>query len=274
MSRKALFGLLIALLVPVLGYVFMKQYSREVQMMPRHYIFDTVVQNTVDGKDVYDTVWHTIPDFSLTNHLGDQVGMKDLQNKVIVANFFFTRCPTICPRMTMAMKTMRDDIKSSAKVGTREANFVQFLSFSVDPERDSVHNLKNYADRFGINPQNWWLLTGEKKQIYDLANEHMKLGVVTAGQVDTNFIHSDMFVLIDKKRNIRGYYHSLKEDGMTMDTASLAKLSRDLIFLSLEKDANKKSPFAGKLELIAIVFGALIIGLILLFIFLKREKSS
>jgi protein SCO1/2 len=266
MNRKALIGVLLALLIPIAGYLVMKNVSRNIQVMPRHYIYDSVVMKTRNGKDFEDTVWHKIPNFSLTNQLGQQVTLDSLAGKVIIADFFFTRCPSICPGMTVNMKRLRDGIHSADRLGNREANFVQFLSFSIDPERDKVQDLKRWADRFEINPQNWWLLTGDRQQIYDLSIKDMKLNAISGGTVDTSFIHTDLFVLIDKRRNIRGYYHGL-------DTADLGRLSRDVILLSLEKDPDRPFFLAGKLELIAIVFGAVILGLILLFIFLKKENK-
>jgi len=169
--------------------------------------------------------------------------------------------------MTKNMKRLQESIRAAEKVGDRVPDFVQFLSFSVDPERDSVTQLKKWADRFQINPENWWLLTGEKKEIYDLAINDMKLGLVDGQGVDTNFIHTDHFVLIDRNRKVRGYYHGL-------DSASLARLSEDIIFLSLEKDRSKKSVFQGKLELIAIfVLSALALVGFLLLLFKKRPTS-
>ena len=93
------------------------------------------------------------------------------------------------------------------------------------------------------------------------------------GPVDSNFIHSDMFVLIDKNRNVRGYYHVLDQDG-AIDTATLGNLSQDIILLSLEKDPKRKFFLAGKLELIAVVFVIMAIGLVLLFTFLKQENKK
>src|SRR6185295_12988162 len=185
--------------------------------------------------------WHVLPDFVLTNQLGGKISWKEIGSKIVVADFFFTHCPTICVPMTKNMKRLQESIRASEKVGDREPDFVQFLSFSVDPERDSVQQLKKWADRFQINPENWWLLTGQKKDIYELAINDMKLGLVDGHGIDTSFIHTDHFVLIDRNRKVRGYYHGL-------DSASLARLSEDIIFLSLEKDRSKKSVFEGKLE--------------------------
>ena len=273
MNRKALLGLALALLLPLAAYLVMKDKSGQVTALPPHYLPDSVIRYTKDGKDYFDTIWHKIPDFQLTNQLGQQVGWKELEGKVVVANFFFTHCPTICPPMTLHMKKMRDAIKSASKVGNREAHFLHFLSFSIDPERDSVAKLKQWADRFQINPQNWWLLTGDRQQIYDLSINHFKLTAIDGAHIDSHFVHTDYFVLIDKNRQVRGYYHSLNEN-MQADTASLSKLARDVIYLSLEKNPNKKSVFAGKLELILVVFVLLLLGLVLFFTYLKKEKQK
>ncbi|MDB5197670.1 MAG: electron transporter SenC [Flaviaesturariibacter sp.] len=267
MNKSALSGLLIALLLPLTGYFIVKSFSHDVVPMPGHYIYDSVITKTEKGKQLTDTVWHKLPDFSLTNQLGKQVGWEDMKGKVVVADFFFTHCPTICPAMTMNMKRLQDGISSGQRVGDQQPRFVQFLSFSVDPERDSVPALKTWANRFEINPDHWWLLTGNKKTIYDLSIEDMKVLAIDGKGEDTSFFHTDMMVLIDKNRNIRGYYHGL-------DTASIGQLSRDIILVSLEKDPKKKGIFDGQLELLAIVFGAAIIGIILLMQFLKKDKRS
>ena len=254
-----------ALIVPVGAYFVMKGLSTQAVQMPRHYIYDSVRTTTVKGKLQVDTVWHRLPNFSFTNQLGQTVGLDDIGDKVIVADFFFTRCPTICPAMTVHMKKLQTGITNAKRVNPDKADFVHYLSFSVDPERDSVPELKKWADRFGINPDNWWLLTGPKKEIYDYSINQMKLGAIDGQGVDTSFYHTDYMVLIDRARNIRGYYHGL-------DTLALQKLSSDIVLLSLEKDPRRKKFWEGKLELYAVVFGLAILGLTLLFYFLKKEK--
>ena len=266
MNKTALFGILLAMVLPLGSYFLLKAKTKDNVVVPRHYIYDSVIQKTENGKQVTDTIWHRLPDFSLTNQLGKQVGWSDMEGKVIVADFFFTRCPTICPQLTRNMKRMQDGISNAQRVGSTQADFVHFLSFSVDPERDSVPALKSWADRFQVDPQNWWLLTGPKKEIYDLSIEHMKLGLVDGEGIDTSFFHTDYMVLIDKNRNIRGYYHGL-------DTADISRLSRDIVLLRLEKDPQRKRIFDGKLELIAVVFLVTILGLLALMYFLKKEKK-
>lgn len=278
MNTKAFYGLLLALLVPVVCYFIIKQASEAQPLVPRHYIYDSVRVINQKGKNVEDTIWHRLPDFTLTNQLGQPVSLKDMKgvsfknnkpdtsNKIIVANFFFTHCPTICPGLTQNMKRLQQSITNAQRVGDKTPSFVQFLSFSVDPLRDSVPRLKAWADRFQVDPANWWLLTGDKKTIYDLCINDMKLGLVDGEGVDTGFIHTDKFVLFDRNRTIRGYYNGL-------DSVSVAKLSADIIFLSLEKDHSKKSFFAGKLQLMAIVFLITTLAVAVLVYVLKKKTT-
>jgi len=255
-----------AVILPLAGYFIVKQFSKGLTPMPPRYYADSVVSRTVNGKNLQDTVWHRVPDFRLKNQLGREVSWKDLEGKVVVASFFFTHCPTICPAMTRSMMRLQTGISSGLRVGDPQAKFFHILSFSVDPERDSVAALKKWADRWSIDPDKWWLLTGSKKEIYDLSIQHMKLLAVDGGQVDTAFLHTDMMVLLDKNRVVRGYYHAL-------DTASVGRLSRDIILVALEKDPKRKGVFAGRLNMLAILVFAAIAGLSLLFYFLKKEKK-
>jgi protein SCO1 len=266
-NKKAVYALMLALLLPLLSYFIVKHFSDEVVVVPRHFLPDSITEKTVSGKMISDTQWHKLPDFSLTNQLGRKVSWQDVGNRIVIADFFFTHCPTICVPMTRNMKRLQESIKNSDKVGDRDPDFVQFLSFSIDPERDSVMQLKKYADRYQVNPENWWLLTGDKKSIYDLAIKDIKIAITDGSGNDSVFNHTDHFVLIDRHRNVRGYYHGL-------DSAALAKLSEDIIFLSLEKDRTKKSVFEGKLELIAIVIlSALAVTGFLLILFKKRATT-
>src|SRR5438067_2259354 len=197
MNKKAIYGILLALLLPLIGYFILKAASERSIVLPRHYIYDSVIVETKNGKSYIDTVWHKVPDFSMTNQLGQKVSWKELANKIVVADFFFTHCPTICPATTVNMKRLQDAVKNNETVGNRDPDFVQFLSFSIDPDRDSVVQLKKWADHYQINPSNWWLLTGNKKKIYDLSINDMKLMAQDGGPVDSNFLHTDFFVLID-----------------------------------------------------------------------------
>ncbi|MCY7422934.1 MAG: SCO family protein [Chitinophagaceae bacterium] len=234
MNKKAAFALTIAIILPVLCYYAVKWTSEEAIVMPRRYFMDSVITKTIDGKTTTDTIWHKTENITLVNQLGDTVSLYDIQNKVIVADFFFTRCPSICPTLTRNMEKMQQSF-SHYNEGRRviDSSIVHFVSFSIDPERDTVPALKKYADRFGIDHDNWWMLTGPKKKIYDFALNEVKLGMVDGEGVDTSFIHSQKIVLIDKDHIVRGYYNGL-------DTLELSVLARDIALLMLEKDKSKK----------------------------------
>lgn len=233
MSKKAILALCIAALLPLVSYFIVKSASEKAVVLPPRYFVDTVYNSVVNGKTVSDTQWHSVSNVELVNQLGDSVALDDIQGNIIIADFFFTRCPTICPELTKNMKGLQDALKMKDARRKIDVSYVRFLSFSVDPERDSVDALKAYADKFGVNHDSWWFLTGPKKTIYDFAINEMKLGTQDGKGIDSNFIHSSKFVLLDRDRVVRGYYNGL-------DTNSLSKLVEDLTLLMLEKDPKRK----------------------------------
>jgi protein SCO1/2 len=285
-NKTALYALILAVLLPLVSYFIIKQFSTGALDIPQPVFSDTTISKVVNGKIKNETIWHKLPDFTLTNQDGKQVSLHEMVKidpetgdsipKIVVANFFFTHCATICPGMTMNIKKLQESIKKSQKVGDRTADFVQFLSFSVDPDRDSVVALKKWADRFQINPETWWLLTGDKKTIYDLSLKHMNLSVQDPQGVDTGFFHTDVIVLIDRDRvvrmprdefgNPRTYRAGEEKD--------LIKLSEDIVLLMLEKDKKKKSFFAGKLELLGVVFLLALVGLGIFLFVLRKTRSK
>ena len=279
-NKKALYAILIALIVPLLIFLYVNSLPKAA--IPKPIFYDSVSSVIKNGKQANDTSWHRVPDFRLTNQLGQTVSLKDLatindkdtNGKVIVADFFYTHCPTICPAMTKNMKRLQNTVKEAVDVDGRTTQLVQFISFSIDPGRDSVAALKRWADRFQIDPSNWWLLTGDKQTIYDLSLKHMNLAVQDP-QIDSSFPHTDIFVLIDKNGVVRVrrdkdgnplLYHGL-------DSTSLANLSEDIVLLSLEKDRKKKSFFEGQLTTIAV---SMLIAFVLvgLFLFLYRKRFA
>ncbi len=234
MNKKAIGALCIALLIPLICYYVLKAASDEAVVMPGRYYVDSVVTKTVDGKTTSDTIWHKTGNITLVNQLGDTVSLYDIKNRVIVADFFFTRCPFVCPAMTKNMAKLQQSF-SHYNEGRKivDSSIVRFLSFSIDPDRDSVAAIKKYADKFRVDHDNWWLLTGNKKAIYDFGFNELKIGLVEGGNVDSSFMHSEKFVLLDKDYLVRGYYNGL-------DTSSLAALAKDIGLLMLEKDRKKK----------------------------------
>jgi len=155
---------------------------------------------------------HKIKSFSLINQNGDTITEKNYKDKIYVANFFFTTCASICPVMTSNMTLLQDQII--------DIDDVLLISHSVTPEIDSTHILKKYALNYGINDSKWNLVTGDKKQIYDLAR---KFYMVAELESDKSFdlIHTESFVLVDKKGRLRGYY-----DGT--DRSQIKKILKDI----------------------------------------------
>lgn len=152
----------------------------------------------VDSTLQYKSKYHKIADFSLVNQNGETVTQKNYDNKIYVADFFFTTCQTICPIMTDHMVQIQQATQKDADV--------MLLSYSVTPEIDDVAQLKRYAIEKGVDDEKWNLVTGDKKQIYELARKSY-LAVKTDGNGDEfDMIHTENFMLIDKKRQIRGYY--------------------------------------------------------------------
>ena len=286
MNRTALYALVLVILVPLTAYFIIRQLSKDAIHIPQPIYEDTTISKVVNGKITNETIWHKIPDFTLTNQDGNQVSLHDMVRidpatgdtvpKIIVANFFFTHCATICPGMTRNIKRLQESIKKSEKVGDRTADFVQFLSFSVDPDRDSVAALKKWADRFQINPETWWLLTGDKKTIYDLSLKHMNLSVQDPQGVDTGFFHTDIIVLIDRDRVVRmpRDEYGNPRTYRAGEERDLVKLSEDIILLMLEKDKKRKSFFEGKLELIGVVFLLALVGLGIFLIVLRKTRNK
>jgi protein SCO1/2 len=227
MNKRAVLGLMLAIILPLAGYYIVKFYGESATQMPRRYFFDSVVTSTNNGKQTIDTIWHQASNISLTNQLGKQVTFDDLKGKILVIDFFFTRCPSICPKMAKAMKRLQNSFINS------NDSIVQFISVSIDPEHDSVTQLRNFANRYTSNHDSWWFVTGNKKEIYDFALNEIKASVADVN-VDTAFIHTENFFLLDKNRIVRGWYNGL-------DTVAQAKLVRDIPLLMLEK--NKKKTF-------------------------------
>jgi protein SCO1/2 len=224
MSRKAILAIMLAALVPLMSYMLVKYYSTQAVQMPPRYFYDSVAVVEKNGKTTSDTIWHKVRNFSFTNQLGAKTSLEDLKGKIIVVDFFFTHCPTICPQMARSMKKLQNSFKQNDTI-------VQFLSISIDPEHDSVDQLKRFADKFNVDPGSWWLATANKNETYDFALKELKASVADAG-IDTAFIHTENFFVLDKERIVRGWYNGL-------DSTMQAKLVRDIPLLMLEKDRKK-----------------------------------
>lgn len=156
-----------------------------------------VTAELVDTTMQYVKKYHTIADFSLLNQNGKTVTQDDYVDKIYVADFFFTTCQTICPIMTDHMVKIQEELKDDDEI--------LLLSHTVTPEIDSVPQLKKYAVEKGVNDAKWNLVTGDKKEIYDLARKSY-LAAKDVPYEEYDLIHTENFVLVDKKKRIRGFY--------------------------------------------------------------------
>jgi protein SCO1/2 len=147
---------------------------------------------------------HTVKDFNLINQNGNNITSKDYENKIYVVDFFFTRCPSICPIMTDNMKKIQDEYINN--------DDVMLLSMSVTPDIDDIEVLKDYAVEKGVNDSKWNITTGSKKHIYELARKSY-FAVVDQGDGDLqDFIHTPNFILVDTKKQIRGIYDGTEDN--------------------------------------------------------------
>ncbi|MBC7849802.1 MAG: SCO family protein [Chitinophagaceae bacterium] len=265
MSTKALMALAIVLILPVGSYLLVKQFGDNAVSMPKRFYADTVMQKVERGKIVTDTVWHQVRNIALTNQLGRKVSLHDIKNKVIVVDFFFTHCPSICPAMTKNMKRLQSMMTSTDPRKVIDTSIAHLLSITIDPKRDSVSVLKAYADKNGVNHDRWWFLTGDQQEIYNFGIQEMKLGIIDGNGIDTLFDHSPRFVLLDKDYTVRGYYNGL-------DSADVLKLSQDMVFLSLEKDRKKPSAVFSQMKSLWPLF--LIIAIAVIFFLILGMRNS
>ncbi len=158
----------------------------------------TVNAELVDSTIQYQKKYHHIADFSLINQNGETITQDDYKDKIYVADFFFTTCQTICPIMTTNMHAIQQEIMAD--------DDVMLLSHTVTPEIDTVAQLKRYADNKGVDASKWNLVTGDKKEIYELARKSYMAVKDNGDGGPFDMIHTENFILIDKKRQIRGFY--------------------------------------------------------------------
>ena len=170
---------------------------------------------------------HKIAPFAFTNQNGKKITNKEYEGKIYVADFFFTTCQTICPKMTDNMVWLQNKIKDNPKV--------KLLSHSVFPDEDTVEVLKKYAKEKGVLDEKWNLVTGNQQEIYKIARQSYL--VVKTGKPEEMYdmVHTENFVLVDQKGRIRGFYNGLNTDKTVKGEKNLTQLVEDIEFLS-EKD--------------------------------------
>ena len=164
-----------------------------------------VNEKLVDSSIIHVAKYHKISDFKLTNQNGKEITQANYKDKIYVADFFFTTCQDICPVMTKNMYQLQEELKND--------NQILLLSHTVIPEVDTVEQLKKYAIENNVDDSKWNLVTGDKKQIYELARKSY-LAVEDSNYSEYDMIHTENFVLVDSKRRIRGFYDGTDIDVM------------------------------------------------------------
>jgi protein SCO1/2 len=224
---KFIMGIAVAVVLPLSFYFITRLFSDGRLKIPERYRIERV--DTINDKGTLrlDTVYHKVKDLTLVNQLGQTVSLnKDLKGKVLVIDFIFTNCPTVCPTMTQHMNELQ---KAYVK---KNPELVQFISISVDPERDSVSALRAYADRFGADHDRWYFLTGNRDSIFQYAKQELGL-LLDASDAPGDVVHSNKMVLIDTARVIRGYYNGL-------DKRETKEVANNIYILSVEKNKKHK----------------------------------
>jgi protein SCO1/2 len=205
-----------------------KQVEREsrVEVLP-YYTEATFTPHWLSPGDDTLAQLHHISPFQLINQEGDTITEKSLEGKIYVADFFFTTCPGICPKMTSNMSLLQEEFW--------EDDEIMLISHSVTPDYDSVPVLKNYAEAKGVSSQKWHLVTGDRQQIYNLGRKDYfveeDLGLEKEAD---DFLHTENFVLIDQNRRIRGIYNGLNK-------VSINQLIADIKTLQLEDPEGNKN---------------------------------
>ena len=176
-------------------------------------------EKKVVGSEIRDTIYHTVKPFLFINQYNEKVTEETVKGKIYVADFFFATCESICPKMSTQLVTVQNAFAKD--------DSVLILSHTVNPMHDTVEVLKKYAERFGATKNKWHLLTGNKKEIYDMARYSYLVNALEDDGSAEGFLHSELFILIDSKKRIRGFY-----DGT--DNVAVAKLIADIKLLKTE----------------------------------------
>lgn len=211
-------GLLLLIALPIFLILMLHAFGKNKYQVARYFPLstkDTVINNV----SVVDTVFHKIPNFSLTDQDSTKFDLKKIEGDIFVADFFFSTCGGICPKMTSQLTRVQERFK--------DVPHLKILSITVDPENDQPKVLKSYASRYKAKSGFWYFLTGESENIYKIAKVDFMLNAMdsnVASQED--FVHSDKLVLVDKNRVIRGYY-----DGTNPEEVDRLMVEIDILLL-------------------------------------------
>lgn len=179
----------------------------------------SIQEKTVNGTVKFDTVYHRINDFTFTNQDSMKVSNNTFKDKIYVADFFFTTCPTICPIMKTQMLRVYEHFKNNDRI--------MFLSHTIDPDYDTVALLHDFAERLGVSSKKWHFVTGPKEYIYEIGQNSYMVTAMEDDNEPGGYLHSGAFILVDADRHIRGLYDGTKEDQVDRLISDIPKLLRE-----------------------------------------------
>ena len=178
------------------------------------------ITKTVNGKQITDTLYHQIPDFEFINQDSVKITQKDFVGKIYVADFFFTTCPTICPKMKTQMLRIYNKFKDNPKVA--------ILSHTIDPRHDTPAVLKEFSKNLGIQNSMWQMVTGDKAKIYEIGQKSYMVSATDDPTQPGGIVHSGAFILVDKNRHIRGIYDGTEPERVDKLMADMEILLKEL----------------------------------------------
>jgi protein SCO1/2 len=219
-KTKVFFILLFILTFPSVFYVIFTTGKHNFMHLP----FIGERDLAANGKD---TIYHSIPPFAFINQNGETITEKNYEGKIYVADYFFTTCQSICPKMATELQRVQDKFAYTK-------GLVQILSHTVNPENDSVPVLKAYSEMVHADNTMWNFVTGDKKELYDIARNGYLVNAMKGDGGPDDFIHSELFVLVDKEKHIRGVY-----DGTNIKEVN--ELLDDLKVLMAEYEAKENA---------------------------------
>ncbi|MEQ9297018.1 MAG: SCO family protein [Cyclobacteriaceae bacterium] len=178
-----------------------------------------LVERIENGKVFYDTLPHTVKNFAFVNQDSVIVTNQTFDNQVYVADFFFTTCPTICPKMKKEMLRVYSEYETNPEVG--------ILSHTIDPTHDTVAVLRDFAERLGVSSDKWHFVTGDQDAIYDISESSYMVTAASDPNEPGGYIHSGAFLLVDKERRIRGVYDGTVPEQVDLLIKDIDKLLKE-----------------------------------------------
>jgi protein SCO1/2 len=216
---RPLMGIIIALIFPILFFFLFDGKGAPKRPRLKRYIPLEAGTQQPNAILIKDTLWQTIPPFSFIGQNNKPITNEIFKGKTYVADFFFTHCPSICPKLSSNLQKIQNAFKPEDEV--------MLLSHTVDPVRDTPQRLSEYADRYEADSTRWFFVTGDKKALYDQARYGYFVSASEGDGGEHDFVHTEKIVLVDPQGVIRGYY-----DGT--DSLEVNRLVRDIIILKLE----------------------------------------